>query len=474
MTFLSACRNKELESRLTRCGVTFKRLKSGLPLIDDLQRTLEFLGRSAPDARVILDGYHFDSDYQRALRRHGFQTLVIEDTVRFPHYYADLLLNQNDTSGERGFVCDTDTTILCGSRFSLLRSEFLNAKLSTKEIPSRAKRLLVTFGGSDPGNITLEVIKSLGTSGLSDLDIKVLVGAANQNRESLKKVAGSLGMEIHLLTHVADMVGLLSWADLAVTAGGTTCWELALMGVPALVLQTAENQSGVIDTLSQFGISVNMGSADSLNRERLKKEIVQLSADQECRLRMSKLGRLLIDGNGADRVVEAFLDEHRSSRTDIRPATLGDARIIWNWRNDPLVRQSAFNSDSISWENHLAWYVDKLNSSDTKIWMLDYGNCPVGCIRYDRDDTDSAQISFVVDPEHRGKGFGTMLIEKTIQRAFVAFSVPRVKGISFVSNLASSKVFAKAGFIKSCERVIAGTQCTVFERDREDGHGALN
>ena len=46
------------------------------------------------------------------------------------------------------------------------------------------------------------------------------------------------------------MPELMAWADVGVSAGGLTSWELAFMGLPGIVIVTAANQTGVAAALA--------------------------------------------------------------------------------------------------------------------------------------------------------------------------------------------------------------------------------
>src|SRR5262249_11385785 len=96
------------------------------------------------------------------------------------------------------------------------------------------------------------------------------------------------------------------------------------------------------------------------------------------------------------------------------PATPQDAKLIWGGANDPTVRACAFSREPIPWESHLRWYENQLASPGTRFWVVEEDGEPVGQIRYDRDEAGrAAEISFSVARDHRGRGFGVELIQRT-------------------------------------------------------------
>jgi spore coat polysaccharide biosynthesis predicted glycosyltransferase SpsG len=106
------------------------------------------------------------------------------------------------------------------------------------------------------------------------------------------------------------MAPLMSWADLAVTGAGSTCWELACLGVPALSLMIAENQRRIGEELGAAGVIVNLGWHTDVGVERIATSVDGLLYSSFRRLRMSQQGRALIDGKGAARVASALSQRH--------------------------------------------------------------------------------------------------------------------------------------------------------------------
>lgn len=147
----------------------------------------------------------------------------------------------------------------------------------------------------------------------------------------------------------------------------------------------------------------------------------------------------------------------------IRAASRDDARLIWEWANDPSVRANAFNPEPIPWDQHLGWYERRLAAPTTRFWILEADGVPVGQIRYDRDpDGSSAEISFSVAGEHRGRGYGTDLIRMTCARAAAELDVEEITALVFDTNPASSRAFFRAGFTTLGISEVHGKPCYRF------------
>jgi UDP-2,4-diacetamido-2,4,6-trideoxy-beta-L-altropyranose hydrolase len=306
--FLSRCVTTVLRERIVAAGASF------LPLIGDAD--LEMTLSSVADTKasvVVLDGYDFDLEYQRALRKGRCRLMVIDDVVRLPRYETDILLNQNLGAERLQYSCNPDAELLLGAKYALLRREFAVWRRRLHAVPETARKILVTFGGSDARNVTLKVIQALRQLETARLQIRVVVGPVNPHIDELRDVAGSLSPRLELLTSVSEMASLMAWADVAVTAAGSTCWELACVGLPALTLVIAENQRAIGEELGAAGVVLNLGPHEDVPVERIASAVDGLLYSSFRRLRMSQRGRALVDGKGAERVAGA-LSRHNRTR----------------------------------------------------------------------------------------------------------------------------------------------------------------
>lgn len=254
---------------------------------------------------LILDGYHFDPLYQSSIRAAGYRLLVLDDMNHLPYYDADVLLNQNIGSEELSYRCAADTVQLLGGEYVLLREEFRVARSPRRAQPEVARKLLITMGGSDPKNVSLTVAEAVQWLEVDDLEAALVVGPSNPHGESLRSAVEKSCIPLRLVRN-ADMAELMRWADLAVAAAGSTCWELAYMSVPMCVMSVAENQEAVAAGLERAGAAVHLGSSTQLSPAAIARTIECLLSDPSRRTSMSEAGRRLVDGHGSIRVMNAI------------------------------------------------------------------------------------------------------------------------------------------------------------------------
>ena len=310
--FLSHCESDSLRLRVENEGIDFKFVDSPHPDPVDLQATLSMLSE-LQGQWLVMDGYHFDQTYQQRVRRAGYRLLVIDDFAHLPEYHADILLNQNINAEQLPYSCDQATKMLLGPQYVLLRPEYMSWRSWHREIPQVAHKVLVTMGGGDPDNVTLKVIQAMEEMDLPGLQTRVIVGSVNPHLKMLNHALQRSNCNFQLLTDVSDMPEQMAWADLAVSAAGSTSWELAFMGLPSCNIILADNQFQVATTLHEQGATINLGWFHSLNSSTFVQIMGDLSVDQKRRFAMSSQGRRLVDGNGR-RLVVAALHEYSGWR----------------------------------------------------------------------------------------------------------------------------------------------------------------
>jgi UDP-2,4-diacetamido-2,4,6-trideoxy-beta-L-altropyranose hydrolase len=305
--FLSHCEARGLSERIEAAGIGSIPLEERHPAASDLETTIAMLSRlTAPF--IALDGYHFDSEYQLRLREAGNRILVIDDNAHLGRYHADIILNQNLGASRLAYPRDSDTVLLLEPRYALLRTQFRAWSDWHRDIPRQANKVLVTLGGGDSDNVTLKVIEALRRPGRTGLETRIVAGPANPHIEILRHAAAALSSQAEILTSVSDMASLMAWADVAVTAGGSTSWELACMGLPSVTIVLAENQKRSVKELVAAGVTASAGWHEHVTVDDLAAKLGELLRDPLQRLRMSDHGRALVDGKGADRVVRALLE----------------------------------------------------------------------------------------------------------------------------------------------------------------------
>ncbi len=302
--FLMAKTLPNVASRLSDDGIecVTTSMQPGSP--EDAAHTVE-LAISGGCRWVVLDGYVFGADFQQTLKNANLRVLFIDDYGHAAHYCADVILNQNVYATAGLYPSrDAATRLLLGTGYVLLRREFARWKDWRRPASAQASRLLVSFGGTDPVNATQQVIEALRD--LPDAELEVVVVTTRPIDSPRVRVADS----------VDRMDELMVWADVALTASGTTSWELAYMQTPQIVMPIAENQRQIAMALVECGVAINLGWYADMSADRLVETVRQLRNDMMQRDAMAQAGRALIDGLGASRIAAHMVDPQNSSEQD--------------------------------------------------------------------------------------------------------------------------------------------------------------
>lgn len=450
-----------IEARLRSENIEIARIEASAGSAQDAAALIEFARAEA--AWTVVDGYHFAAEYQRRLKDAGLKLLLIDDLGDAVHYWADVILNQNPHSSEAMYANRSqDSRLLLGCRYALLRREFAGWRTWQREIPPVARKLLITMGGSDPENVTGTALSALPLLGVDDLETTVVLGGSNPHRGSLEQAASASRKKIRVLTNVSNMPELMAWADLAVSAAGTTCWEMCFLGLPALLIDIAPNQTPVARELNRKGAAVHVGSS-SLTSQQLADALLPLLRSQQRRQEIASSGRRIIDGQGADRVVLAM------KTGDLRLRRVGpeDCRLLWEWVNDPAVRAASFCQAAVPWEQHQKWFAAKINDKRSLILIAeDTSGTAVGQFRVEWPSEREGEIDVSLANNRRGLGEGSTLIDLGVRRLFATTDTERVHAFIRPENRASIRAFERACFTNLGEEMVKGHIALHYVRAR--------
>jgi RimJ/RimL family protein N-acetyltransferase len=118
-----------------------------------------------------------------------------------------------------------------------------------------------------------------------------------------------------------------------------------------------------------------------------------------------------------------------------REATIDDAKILFDWRNDELTRAMSRSPDLVEWDNHLSWLNNRLNRIEPHLYIVVVEDEPVGTFRIDHGD----EVSYTIAPAKRRKGFGLAMLH------MVRAKFGPLRAEIFERNIASLEIAKKAG-----------------------------
>jgi UDP-2,4-diacetamido-2,4,6-trideoxy-beta-L-altropyranose hydrolase len=435
-----------MRDRLDSEGFEVKILDCVPGSIDDAKQTVE-ASNDVSALWIVVDGYHFDRTYQRSIKELGKKLLLIDDNGCASHYYADIVLNQNIFASENLYSKrEHYTSLLLGTRYALLREEFLVWQGWKRKIPEFAQNILVTLGGSDPENVTRKVYDAILQLKFNRLNV-IIVAANNRYSDQMKHLTDESKVNMEFRSNVEKMSDLMAWADVAISAGGTSTWELAFMGLPMITIAIADNQCQIVEELSKDGVAVNAGWHKDVTPSMIAENISDLICDSKKRSEMSQRAQALVDGNGAAWVLKSLMCVSSSQEigVQLRRVQEGDEDFLWHLANDPDVRSASFSTKMIPWEVHIKWFRKQLNDPSCIFFIATSENIPIGQVRFEIKDGETT-ISVSVKKEYRKRNFGSEIIRISTQKIFDSTKTKKVHAYVKIDNTASVLAFQKAKY----------------------------
>jgi spore coat polysaccharide biosynthesis predicted glycosyltransferase SpsG len=161
------------------------------------------------------------------------------------------------------------------------------------------------MGGSDPQNVATRVLEAIEQVQM-ELEVTVVSGSSNLHDETLATAVGRSRHRCRLLKNVQNMQELMSWADLAVSAAGSICWEYCAMGLPALLVAVAENQVANASALAAAGVARVLPGESRFSLEEMSATLAQMVDSSAERQALADRASEIVDAQGAPQVVMAL------------------------------------------------------------------------------------------------------------------------------------------------------------------------
>ena len=259
--------------------------------VSSLALEQDVLEKFQPDV-VVVNKLNNAPEYIKFLKNLTDFVVTIDDAGEGAQW-ADL--NINVLYHIPGAVTDT-----C---YIALRNEFQQFHKQTKPIREEVRHLLVTQGGSDTYGLTPKILQALENMVVRP-HCTAVVGPAFRHETELRAAVEDTTLDLTIIRNARNMADLMWQADLVITAGGVTMFELACVGTPSLVVCGEPFEVETAARLEKAGVVINLGFGSDVDYEQLPKAVDSLAADWGMRKGMSDCGKQLVDGKGSERMVQ--------------------------------------------------------------------------------------------------------------------------------------------------------------------------
>ena len=265
---------------------------------------VDLITEKNPDL-VLVDSYFATENYLHSIRNSVITAYM--DDMNAACWDVDYLINYNIFARKTDYSLykNKNTELLLGPSFAPLRKEFEG--LPHHEIKENITDILVSAGGADPDGITLLFLHEICPH-LPGVRFHFVVGVLNPRIQEIKASAPA-----NVVLHINEqhMSELMTSCDIAVSAAGSTLYELCACGIPSITYSLADNQIVAARQFQEQNVMINAGDCRN-NRDftgNIESCIHHLSEDFQLRKTLSAEMQKLVDGHGANRIAERLLQE---------------------------------------------------------------------------------------------------------------------------------------------------------------------
>lgn len=257
---------------------------------------------------ILIDSYFITYGYLQKICK--LTKVIYIDDLGEINYPVDMLVNYNIYANSINYhrlIYGSNTKFLLGEKYVPLRSEFYNIKTSFRE---NVKSVLISTGGTDNYNIAGKILMSIiNVSDFSGIQFYVISGKLNRNINKLLDIEKNY-TNIHIFQDVVCMSEIMCKCDLAVSACGSTMYELCACGVPAVTFSFADNQIHGLHGFEKRELAINCGDYRTDMEKVINNICIKLKElifNTQLRKKIYTNLINLIDGNGTKRIVDTII-----------------------------------------------------------------------------------------------------------------------------------------------------------------------
>jgi len=231
--------------------------------------------------------------------------LIFFDDAWCKNVYADILFNGTNVQNYHNYKkIKKNSKLFLNTKYWILDEKFTKYRKKFSDIKQKKKyHVVISMGGSDPNNLTIDVVKAI--MNIKIIKITVLVGPLFSNLSELKKIIKNQN-EIKLVHSSNKVWKVFSGADIAITNGGNTLFELAALSVPTLSIPAFTHEIKNVDAFMSENFSINLGFKQR-NFKKIRSELLRVIEDLSLRKKMYSQGKKIVDGKGLSRVIKIIL-----------------------------------------------------------------------------------------------------------------------------------------------------------------------
>ena len=274
----------------------------------DVTDTATVLASLQPDWLVV-DHYALDERWEVALQPHYKKIMVIDDLADRAHL-CNVLLDQNwfgDITPTRyRNLVPPHCKCYLGPEYALLKPEYAQLRATMPPRDGTVRRVLLFLGGSDPSNQTAKVLAALMQPSFAHLQVDLVLGQNHPDAEGIAAQAATRP-GTSLYQGLPTLAPLMVRADLMISAGGSTTWERMCLGLPAIVISVAANQTPTNLALMNAGYIYFLGNMNDVSASIIAEAMTRCLENPAVLKAQSCLCQNLVTGDGVQIICQQLL-----------------------------------------------------------------------------------------------------------------------------------------------------------------------
>tara|TARA_B100000787_G_C16148243_1_gene275306 strand:- start:133 stop:1155 length:1023 start_codon:yes stop_codon:yes gene_type:complete len=252
---------------------------------------------------IIADGYHFNSRYQKLIKKNGYKLIYVDDMLS-SYMYADCVINHAIGVTKKQYFGEKYVCYYLGSKYALLRSSFLKASTSTIERNINFQVAFVSFGGTDSSMIIKNAVNAL-------LDFKrfttinVVVGKSFNNLGIINFLKENKKVKLFIDINEETICRIMKASDFAIVPSSTISYELASSRCIIASGYTTQNQFYIYEGLRKQNIIFEMGDISNFEEKDFYSQIEKVLSTSVSEIQNKIKNQIkLFDGKQKDRLIE--------------------------------------------------------------------------------------------------------------------------------------------------------------------------
>lgn len=397
----------------------------------------------------VLDTYNFGQAWLTKMTDLGRRTCVLDDHPQIRRS-ADLVVDPTLFSHRDG--SQTKALVFSGAPYFLAAAELARRHflLGVKSNHSAfiPQRWFVSFGGTDVLRMLPHTLRTLAEFVGPDVQVDIGVNPSVAHIDEIQEARRHLKAHNRLIHESHQIIEALGECDFAIGAAGGMTLERALLGIPSLTTQVADNQADIFRRLGEEKLSYTLGPDAFIGGTALRDKLREILTQAASWTEIGRKNLELTQGLGAGWIAQ-YLSRDNHDSIDLRRPSPEFRERLFVWQSMPEVRQYSRNKKAPEWQEHCDWYDQRQASHNSVMAEIHYQNFSVGMLRLDYKNSDPLQleVSILIAPAYHGRGIAPMALR--LARRLVPFG----EFLAYIKpdNRASLRAFAAAGYQPSSQ-----------------------